>query len=97
MISSAPPVEAANYDMLLRLTCSQTKVPLSHIDLSLGGPIQGISNPILMNSYSRRSEVILIKSATTSAIINSLRHKVAIHGMPKVTVLRCHPVLFCLI
>ncbi|VUZ57276.1 unnamed protein product [Hymenolepis diminuta] len=68
--------------------CSQTKAPLSHIDLSLAGHIQGISNLILIDSYSGWLHVISIKSATTSTIINSLPQKFAIHGMPKVTMLR---------
>ncbi|KAM3174674.1 hypothetical protein ACTXT7_010076 [Hymenolepis weldensis] len=52
--------------------CSQTKASWSHIDLSLAGPILGISYLDLVYSYSKWSRVIPLKFATTGTIINSL-------------------------
>lgn len=63
---------------------SQTKAPRFHIDLSLAGPIRGISYIILVDSYSKWPEVILIKSATTGIVINSLFQIFANQGTAKV-------------
>ncbi|VUZ48775.1 unnamed protein product, partial [Hymenolepis diminuta] len=71
--------------------CYQTKAFQSHIDLSLAGPILGISYLVLVCSYSKWSTVIPLKSATTVTIINSLCQKFASHSAPKVIVSRKVP------
>lgn len=53
------------------LTCSQTKFSWSYIDLSLGGPTQATSYPILVDSSSKRPEIIPIKPTTTGTVINN--------------------------
>ncbi|KAM3184032.1 hypothetical protein ACTXT7_009177 [Hymenolepis weldensis] len=51
----------------------QTIILWTHIDLSLVGPIQGISYLILVDWYLKCPEVIPIKSATIGTVINNLR------------------------
>lgn len=68
--------------------CSQTKVPWSHSDLSVVGPIQGTSCPIMVDSYSKWSRLVRLKSAATGTIINSLCGVFTAHGMPTVIVSR---------
>ncbi|KAM3172457.1 hypothetical protein ACTXT7_014481 [Hymenolepis weldensis] len=53
--------------------CFQTKTSWSHIDLSPAGSIKEMFPFILVNLNSKKPDVILIMSAKTGAVINSLR------------------------
>ncbi|KAM3185608.1 hypothetical protein ACTXT7_006017 [Hymenolepis weldensis] len=72
-------------------TCSQTKAPWSHIDLSLAGPIQRISYPsgFIYNVLKGHTP----KSATVATTINGLH---SWHTQND-CVQEYHSVLFCLI
>ncbi|KAM3178366.1 hypothetical protein ACTXT7_002703 [Hymenolepis weldensis] len=62
------------------LMCSHIKVPWSHVDFSLAGPLLGVSYLNSVDSFSRRLEFISVRSAIK---ISSLRQVFAIHGSPK--------------
>lgn len=70
------------------LICSQTDIPWSHIHLNLAGLIRSISYLILVDSYSKWPEVIPVKSAITSTVINSLRQVFTNQSVRKVIVFR---------
>ncbi|KAM3175839.1 hypothetical protein ACTXT7_007742 [Hymenolepis weldensis] len=79
-IGLAKPVSFADGKDLM---CSQTEAPWSRFDPSLGGPLQGTSYLILVDSYSKLPEVIFIESATTGTVVNVLRQvftKVIVFG-----------------
>ncbi|XP_058042756.1 uncharacterized protein K02A2.6-like, partial [Ahaetulla prasina] len=56
--------------------------PWSRIHIDFAGPFHGQTFLIVVDAFSKWLEVILMKSTTAEAVIATLRHLFATHGLP---------------
>ena len=64
----------------------QTNSPWTRVHIDFAGPINGVTYLIVIDSYSKRPEVISLMSATTTATIAALRRIFSQHGLPEIVV-----------
>ncbi|XP_058049718.1 uncharacterized protein K02A2.6-like [Ahaetulla prasina] len=60
--------------------------PWSRIHIDFAGPFHGQTFLIVVDAFSKWLEVILMKSTTAEAVIATLRHLFATHGLPDILV-----------
>ncbi|XP_031747556.1 uncharacterized protein K02A2.6-like [Xenopus tropicalis] len=63
-----------------------TKKPWSRLHIDFAGPFQGKNFLVVVDSFSKWLEVILVSSQTSAVTISALRHLFATHGIPDVIV-----------
>ena len=64
----------------------QTNSPWTRVHIDFGGPMNGVTYLIVIDSHSQWPEVISLTSATTTATIAALRRIFSQHGLPEIVV-----------
>ncbi|KFD72872.1 hypothetical protein M514_00022, partial [Trichuris suis] len=63
-----------------------TRKPWERLHIDFAGPFDGKIFLIVVDSFSKWLEVVLVRSTTSSSVINNLRRLFATHGVPRVIV-----------
>lgn len=64
----------------------EPRAPWSRVHIDLAGPCQGQSFLIVVDSFSKWVEVVLMHSTTADAVIRALRRIFSTHGLPDILV-----------